>query len=62
MNDNEKWPEFLDVAEAALVMRVSKMTVYRLIHKGEVQAVRVGRSFRIPSAELSQYLKVRVAA
>ena len=27
-------------------MRVSKMTVYRLVHNGELPAVRVGRSFR----------------
>lgn len=58
MSDDGKWPEFLDVAEAALVMRVSKMTVYRLIHKGEVEAVRVGRSFRIPAAPLRAYLSL----
>ena len=28
-------------------MRVSKMTVYRLVHNGELPAVRVGRSFRV---------------
>lgn len=58
MNDNDKWPEFLTVAEAAEVMRVSKMTVYRLIHKGEVEAVRAGRSFRIPAAPLRAYLSL----
>ena len=30
------------------MMRVSKMTVYRLVHGGELPAVRVGRSFRVP--------------
>ncbi len=35
---------FLTVAEVATVMRVSKMTVYRLVHYGELPAVRVGRS------------------
>ena len=30
-------------------MRVSKMTVYRLVHNGELPAVRVGRS--LPGAE-----------
>ncbi len=39
---------FLTVAEVAAVMRVSKMTVYRLVHSGELDAVRVGRSFRVP--------------
>ena len=38
---------FLTVAEVATLMRVSKMTVYRLVHSGELTAVRVGRSFRV---------------
>ena len=39
---------FLTVAEVATVMRVSKMTVYRLVHGGQLPAIRVGRSFRVP--------------
>lgn len=39
--------QFLTVAEVAALMRVSKMTVYRLVHNGELPAVRVGRSFRV---------------
>jgi len=39
---------FLTVAEVASLMRVSKMTVYRLVHGGDLTAVRVGRSFRVP--------------
>jgi predicted DNA-binding transcriptional regulator AlpA len=31
---------FLTVAEVAALMRVSKMTVYRLVHSGELPAVR----------------------
>ncbi|WP_448062132.1 helix-turn-helix domain-containing protein [Cellulomonas hominis] len=48
---------FLTVAEVAEVMRVSKMTVYRLLHSGEMPAVRVGRSFRVPQDALEQYLR-----
>lgn len=40
-------PAFLTVAEVAQRMRVSKMTVYRLVHSGELPAVRFGRSFRV---------------
>ena len=36
--------------------RVSKMSVYRLIHKGELEAVRFGRSFRVPEKALDAYL------
>lgn len=48
---------FLTVAEVAEVMRVSKMTVYRLVHSGEMPAVRVGRSFRVPQDALDAYLR-----
>ena len=48
---------FLTVAEVAAIMRVSKMTVYRLVHSGELEAIRVGRSFRVPEQAVNQYLK-----
>ena len=37
-------------------MRVSSMTVYRLIKAGELAAVRVGRSFRVREADVDSYL------
>ena len=48
---------FLTVAEVAALMRVSKMTVYRLVHGGELSAVRVGRSFRVPERAVHDYLR-----
>ncbi len=48
---------FLTVAEVATAMRVSKMTVYRLVHAGELPAVRVGRSFRVPEDAVNDYLR-----
>lgn len=50
-------PKFLTVAEVAAIMRVSKMTVYRLVHSGELPAVRVGRSFRVTEDDVDDYLK-----
>jgi excisionase family DNA binding protein len=49
--------KFLTVAEVAAVMRVSKMTVYRLVHSGELEAVRVGRSFRVTEEAVNEYLR-----
>jgi excisionase family DNA binding protein len=48
---------FLTVAEVATLMRVSKMTVYRLVHSGELTAVRVGRSYRVPEKAVHDYLR-----
>jgi excisionase family DNA binding protein len=49
--------KFLTVAEVAELMRVSKMTVYRLVHSGDLTAVRVGRSFRVPEHAVHAYLR-----
>ncbi|HEV7208440.1 MAG TPA: helix-turn-helix domain-containing protein [Mycobacteriales bacterium] len=49
--------KFLTVAEVAALMRVSKMTVYRLIHAGELAAVQVGRSYRVPEEAVHNYLR-----
>jgi excisionase family DNA binding protein len=46
-------PDLLKVDEVAAMLRVSKMTVYRLVHSGELAGVRVGRSYRIPRDAVS---------
>ncbi|MDO5051968.1 MAG: helix-turn-helix domain-containing protein [Pseudoclavibacter sp.] len=48
---------FLTVAEVAELMRVSKMTVYRLVHSGELPAVRFGRSFRVPESAVAEAIR-----
>jgi excisionase family DNA binding protein len=48
---------FVTVAEVASLMRVSKITVYRLVHSGELPAIRVGRSFRVPESAVHDYLR-----
>jgi excisionase family DNA binding protein len=44
------------VREVADTMRVSTMTVYRLIKAGDLHATRVGRSYRLREAEVDTYL------
>ena len=46
----------LTVAEVADHMRVSNMTVYRLIKAGTLPAIRVGKNYRIRSRDLGAYL------
>jgi excisionase family DNA binding protein len=48
---------FLTVAEVATLMRVSKMTVYRLVNAATLPAVRVGRSVRVPEQAVHDYLR-----
>jgi excisionase family DNA binding protein len=49
--------QFLTVAQVAARMQVSKMTVYRLVHGGELPAARVGRSFRVPRRAVENHLR-----
>lgn len=48
---------FLTVAEVASILRLSKMSVYRLIHSGQLEAVQFGRSFRVTEKALNIYLE-----
>lgn len=45
---------WLSVAEFALEVGMSQMTVYRLIDKGEIPAVRLGRRLVVPGGVLEQ--------
>jgi excisionase family DNA binding protein len=47
---------FLTVGEVAAALRVSNMTVYRLINAGGLPAVRVGRSFRLREEDLDRFV------
>lgn len=48
--------QFLTVGEVARVLRVSNMTVYRLINSGQLPAVRVGKSYRLREEDVDRYL------
>lgn len=50
---------YLKVVEVARRLRVSKMTVYRLIKNGDLFSIRIGRSFRVPETSLEDYIKDR---
>ena len=47
---------FLTVAEVAAQLRVSTMTVYRLLKAGQLASVRVGKSYRVREDDVDRYL------
>ena len=49
--------KLLTVAEVAAIMRLSKMTVYRMVNSGQLPALKVGRSVRIPEHVVDEYLR-----
>lgn len=48
--------EFMTVSEVAHLMRVSNMTVYRLIKSGALRAVQVGNRYRLRESDVHRYL------
>jgi excisionase family DNA binding protein len=51
--------QFLTVGEVARALRISNMTVYRLINSGQLAAVRVGKSYRLREEDVDRYLADR---
>jgi excisionase family DNA binding protein len=59
MAEREFGEPLLTVGEVAGVMRVSNMTVYRLIKSGQLAAIRVGKNYRIRRSDIDRYLNDR---
>ena len=55
----ERGDRLLTVGEVAGIMRVSNMTVYRLIKSGELPALRVGKNYRVRESDVDRYLSER---
>jgi len=47
---------FLTKAEVAKTLSVSDITIHRLIRKGEIQTLKVGRAVRISEESLKEYV------
>ncbi len=49
--------QYLTIAEVATILRVSKMTVYRLARAHALASVRFGNSYRIPENAVEEYIR-----
>lgn len=58
-NSSDTDGSFLTVGEVARHLRVSNMTVYRLVKSGQLAAVRIGRSYRVRRNDVERYLQRR---
>ena len=52
--------KLLTVREAAYLLGIHRVTVHRLIAKGKLQTLKIGRSTRIPAKEVDQFIKLNV--
>jgi excisionase family DNA binding protein len=58
VKDMEQVERMYSVNEVAEILHVSFRTIYRLMKVGKIQAVRVGRQWRIPRSEIEKYIKL----
>ncbi len=59
MAQSQPRARFLTAGEVADLLRVSTMTVYRLIKAGELPAARIGKSYRVREDDVDRYLASR---
>ncbi len=53
--------QLLTVKEAAVILRLHKISVYRLISKGKLPACRIGQAIRIPKKNLDQFIESQIS-
>jgi excisionase family DNA binding protein len=49
-------PEVLTVREAAAILRIGRNQLYQAVARGQLPAIRIGRSIRIPTQALLDLL------
>jgi excisionase family DNA binding protein len=59
MAQDQARPGLLTVAEVAAMLRVSEMTIYRLIKSGELRALQIGKSYRLREDDVDAFLAAR---
>jgi excisionase family DNA binding protein len=45
--------EYISIAQLAQIMGISRIAVYQKIKKGQIKAIRIGRSFAVPKKYLT---------
>lgn len=50
-----KYPDVMNIEQMCDALKISTKTGYKLLHEGKVQAMKIGRSYRIPKAHLFTY-------
>jgi excisionase family DNA binding protein len=54
----KEYPDVMDVKQVSRLLGVSTKTVYRLLRNGSLDALKIGREFRIPKVNVMKYVKV----
>ena len=53
----ERVPEIMTFSECKSLLKVGKNTLLDLLHKGDIQAFRIGNRWKIPKVSVIEYIK-----
>ncbi|RLI01134.1 DNA-binding protein [Candidatus Bathyarchaeota archaeon] len=56
MKNKEEFPEILTLPELARYLRVTRQTIYNLLWKKKIPALRVGRYWRFRKSDIDKWL------
>lgn len=56
MKNNDKKEKFISVAELAKILGISRIAVFNKIKKGQIEAIRIGRSYAINTGEVEDII------
>lgn len=51
-----KKSEYLTIPQLAKILGISRIAVYRKVKKGQIKAVKIGRTFAIPQKQITAIL------
>lgn len=52
----EEYKDVMTAGQVQEVLGISKGTLYRLLNKGEIKSIRIGRVFKIPKVYLIDFI------
>lgn len=54
----KNYPDVMNIEQMCEVLGISTKTGYRLLKEGQIESLKVGRSYRIPKVKILQYLNI----
>ena len=58
----KEMPSVLTIEDLALILSISKSTVYRLVTSKQIRTIKVGRTMRITKDSVIRYLNTSMSA
>ncbi len=52
------YPDILNITEMCKILNISSKTGYKLLKNGDIQSMKVGRTYRIPKVHVLEYMKI----